>query len=119
MTRDRIPHKVTIFYDIQNDEFLIRIIDEDWIDISKYDTLPVLCKMSDLFVKVIDVDTYENVKVSEDITLIKINDTYVFNTTSSNTITDVNIITAINPSSYMKQNLKYIFEIPFLAAHKF
>lgn len=118
MINTRIPSKVVIFYDIQNDEFLIRIIDKDWMDILKYDTLPVLCKMSDLFVRVIDVENYEIVNLNNDNKYIKINETYVFNTRADTIITDINFITSLNPSSDIKQNLKYVFEIPFFADRK-
>lgn len=116
MFTDKTPHKVVVYYDIQSDEFLVRLINENWEDIVKYDTLPVLCKISDLFVKVIDVSEHQYLSVEEDTYGIIVNDDYIFRQTGYGKVLLYSTKYNGNPNlNTVKEEIKLMFEIPFPA----
>lgn len=75
-----VPNKIIVFFDKVSEGFLIRLVDKDWNDIVKYDSLPALCRISDLYVDTIDVGGVERLESTDGITKIAIliNDEIVF-----------------------------------------
>lgn len=76
--------KVIVYYDVVSDKFMIRIVDVNFKDIAVLDELPLLSRIVDLQLKVIDVD----ICITEKGKLI-INNEYFFSIGKDNLIKEV------------------------------
>jgi hypothetical protein len=78
LLNERIPDKIVVFYDKESEAFLIRLVDRNWIDIFKYDTLPALCKLSNFYVDIIKVEDYEVIHHMVEEEVVLVNNLYRF-----------------------------------------
>lgn len=100
-----------------NEEFLVKVVDHNWIDIIKYDTLHVLCRISDLFVKVIDVEKFNYIKDDNRLRGIILNDSLVFSISASGSVNvHFSNISGDHDRPTSKQELKLAFDVPSFTA---
>lgn len=104
------PDKVIVYYDTLSDSFLIRLVDTNFKDIAKYDELPAMCRISDLYVDSIPIG---DLIVGSNFYFI--NDKYIFSTDNDNNIISISDRTGRDTSDVgigeISEVIKDIFNI--------
>lgn len=109
MMHDNLPKKIIIFYDKVTDTFLIRLVNSYYEDLIKYDFLPAMCRLSELYVDVIDVTSADVTCIGE----VRINNKFMFKILNVNNDVEISNIDGKSTSNVTDVNLflKELFNI--------